>query len=280
MVKEIQYTNIRRVLDNLLDHPMLRDLSLEQVVRYTIRFISLHGFPKFYQDKVEEVKIEKFRGTLPCDLISITQVRDLHTGVCLRAMTDNFTPGMTKHHIHHPQKDLLHNIEPPHPRDGFMEGHYKDMHRPHHLPFVRPADYYLPPAHRYWDEPAFKTQGRIIYTSFPHGHVEVAYKAIPVDEDGFPLLIDNENYLAALEAYIKKQVFTVKFDTGKISAGVLMNAQSEYAWASGCLDAEFTVPSVSEMESITRMMNTSILKMREFDNGFVNLGDREYLRKH
>ena len=32
MVKEIQYTNIRRVLEDLQDHPMLRDLTLEQVV--------------------------------------------------------------------------------------------------------------------------------------------------------------------------------------------------------------------------------------------------------
>lgn len=29
MVTEIQYTSIKRVLDNLLEHPMLRDLTLE-----------------------------------------------------------------------------------------------------------------------------------------------------------------------------------------------------------------------------------------------------------
>ena len=33
MVKEIKYTSIRRVLDNLLDHPMLTNLTLEQAVR-------------------------------------------------------------------------------------------------------------------------------------------------------------------------------------------------------------------------------------------------------
>ena len=51
MVNEIQYTSIKRVLDNLMDHPMLRDLNLEQVVRYTIRFIQIHGYNKLYQDK-------------------------------------------------------------------------------------------------------------------------------------------------------------------------------------------------------------------------------------
>ena len=55
MVTEIQYTTIDRVLDNLHDHPMLSDITLEQVVRYTIRFISKHGYAKLYQNKQEDV---------------------------------------------------------------------------------------------------------------------------------------------------------------------------------------------------------------------------------
>lgn len=252
MVKEIQYTNIRRVLDNLMDHPLLRDLTLEQVVRYTIRFISLHGYPKLYQDKIEVVPIDEFRGLLPCDLISIIQVKDCKSGVCLRAMTDNFTPGME------PKPK-----EPPRP-----------------MPIDDKRDWYIPEPGVPAVELAFKTQGRVIFTSFPKGAVEIAYKSIPVDDEGFPLLIDNENYLAALEAYIKKQVFTVKFDTGKISAGVLQNTQQEYAWAAGQLQSEFTTPSLSEMEAISRMWTATIKGVRQFDNGFVNLGDREYLKKH
>ena len=101
-----------------------------------------------------------------------------------------------------------------------------------------------------------------------------------MDEDGFPLLIDNENYLACLEAYIKKQVFTTKFDQGKISSNVLQNAQQEYAWLAGQLNSELTIPSVSEMESISRMITALIPRVRQFDNGFVDLGNREYIRRH
>jgi hypothetical protein len=260
MVKEIQYTSIKRVLDNILDHPLLRDVSLEQAVRYTIRFIGLFGMPKLYCDKIEDVEIHEFRGLLPCDLISIVQVKDLATGICLRAMTDNFTPGMLPHHKdkeHKPPLDLLNNLKKDDPRR-----------------------WYIPRLRLYLHEPAFKTQGRVIFTSFPEGKIGLAYKAIPVDDEGFPLLIDNETYLNALEAYIKKQVFTVKFDTGKISAGVLQNAQRDYAWAAGELQDELTVPSVSEMEAITRMWNTLIPNVTSFDRGFINEGDREYIRRH
>lgn len=256
MVTNIQYTNIRRVLDDITDHPLLRDVTLEQVIRHTIRFISLHGYPQLYQDKINIVDIKDFRGLLPCDLISIIQVKDLKTDVCLRSMTDTFTPGLRpKPTMENQPKDLLNNMKPP-------------------------VDTYIPSMQEYREESSFKTQGRIIFTSFPEGRVEIAYKAIPVDEDGFPLLIDNETYLNALEAYIKVKVFTVKFDTGKIQAGVLSNAQSEYAWAAHLLQSEMITPSMAEMESMTRYLNTFIKPVRQFDNGFKNLGNREYLRKH
>lgn len=261
MVKEIRYTNIRRVLDNIHDHPMMSDVTLEQAVRHTIRFIGIFGLTKMYQDKEVDVDIHEFRGELPCDLISIIQVKDGPHGICLRSMTDSFTPGLLpppphKHHFAYP--------EPP-----------KHPQHPHHWHFP-----YIPPMAPGHGEPTFKTQGRIIFTSFPEGRVRIAYKAIPVDEDGFPLLIDNENYLAALEAYIKKQVFTVKFDQGKISASVLQNAQAEYSWLAGQLNSEFIIPSMSEMQSITNMITALIPRMREFDKGFRDLGAREYIRKH
>ena len=252
MVTEIRYTSIHRVLDGLLDHPMLSDLSLEQAVRYTLRFVSLFSYPKLFQDKIDNVKIHEFRGVLPCDLISIVQVKDMDSNICLRAITDSFTPGLGE--------------MPPH------EAHY------HHDGKVDMG--YIPPIKPIEGELAFKTQGRIIYTSFPEGMVEIAYKSIPVDEDGFPLLIDNETYLNALEAYIKKQIFTVKFDQQKISAAVLQNAQRDYALAAANLDTEFTTPSYSEAEAMSRFMTSLIPSVRKFERGFKHLGDRQFIKNH
>lgn len=252
MVNEIQYTSIQRVLDNLKDDALMTDLTLEQVVRHTIRFIGINGLPKLYQDKIEDVEIHEFRGVLPCDLISIIQVKDLKSDICLRSMSDNFAKGMQPQHKGRPCIDSMHNIHTP----------------------------YILPRHEHFEEPSFKTQGRVIFTSFPEGMVQIAYKAIPVDEDGFPLLIDNEVYLAALEAYITMKVLQSKFRAGKIPSTVYQDAQQEYGWRAGQLNSKFTIPSVSEMESIARAWNTMIPHVRRFDNGFRDLGNREYLRRH
>lgn len=233
MINDYQYINIRRILDELKKHPLLQDLTLEQVVSYTITFIGIFGMPKLYQDKEESIHIENFRARLPCDLISINQIKECETGICLRSMTDTFMP------------------------------------REHH---DRVTGYRLP------QELSFKTQGQVLYVSFKTGDVLVSYKAIPIDKDGFPLLIDNPMFLKALEAYIKKEEFTILFDIGKITPAVLQNTQQQYAWLAGQLQSEFTIPSISEMESIKNSWCALIQKVSEFDSGFKSLGDKEKIR--
>ena len=252
MVTEVRYTSIRRVLDDLLDHPMLSDLTLEQVVRHTLRFIAKHGYARLYEDRIGDVEIHDFRGLLPCDLISIRQVKDMSTGICMRSMTDSFPKGMQPHQKE-PCTDPMNNMR--------------------HTP-------YIPPRHEYREEPQFKTQGRVIFTIFPEGMVQVAYRAVPVDEDGFPMVLDNETYLDALEAYIKVRVFTVKFDQGKLAAGILQNAQADYAASSRVLLSEMNIPSVSEMQSLANIWSAMIPRVREFDKGFKDMANREYLRRH
>lgn len=133
--------------------------------------------------------------------------------------------------------------------------------------------------HRHCEE-TFRTQNTVIITSFKEGAVRISYRAIPIDENGYPLLVDNPIFIRALEAYIKKEVFTILFDQDKIKAPVLQNAQQDYAWKAGQAQNAFAIPSESEMESICRSWTTLIPRMREFDNGWKNLGNREYIRNH
>lgn len=124
----------------------------------------------------------------------------------------------------------------------------------------------------------FKTQGCMIYTSFKEGQVDISYKAIPIDDEGLPLLPDNPIFLETLELYIKKKWFTILFDLGEISAAVLQNTQQEYAFKAGQCNNEFLIPSVSEMESITNILNQLVPRSNEFNKGYRHLGDKEYIK--
>ena len=128
---------------------------------------------------------------------------------------------------------------------------------------------------RRFHELSFKTQGRTLFTSFEHGMISIAYLSVAVDETGLPMLIDDPIYMLALDAYIKREVFTILFDQGKLQPAVLQNAEKRYAYAAGRLGAHFKMPSLSEMESITRMWNQLIPRMHEFDRQFEALGNLE-----
>jgi hypothetical protein len=61
---------------------------------------------------------------------------------------------------------------------------------------------------------------------------------------------------------------------------VLNHTEQEYGWAAGQLMEEFNTPSMSEMESITNMLNQMIVRKDEFMNRFERLGNKEYKKIH
>lgn len=126
----------------------------------------------------------------------------------------------------------------------------------------------------------YKIQNQVLITTIKDGDVLISYKSIPVDDMGAPLVMDNPTYIKALQAYIKQEAFTVLYDLDKIKPGPLQNAQQDYCWWVGKLQSELTIPSIAEMESIKNMWCTLIQRTTDFDNGFKDLGKREYIKKH
>ena len=127
---------------------------------------------------------------------------------------------------------------------------------------------------------SFKTQNRVITTSFPEGCVLVSYKAIKTDADDLPMLPDDRVFLQALEAYIKLQVFSAKFDEGKMDEKIFDHAEKDYYFKVGKTINRFKTPSYAEMQTITGMMHRMIPSTNEFEAGFKGLGDTEHYRTH
>lgn len=228
-----RYISLKQILDDVLDHPLLRDISFERAVNHTVHFIRIVGMPREFNEKTELVTIENHRGLLPCDLENIIQVRTHsecgHHHEVFRYSTDSFHMSEHEHHSH----DLT-----------------------------------------------YKVQGGVIFTSMKNGKIEIAYRSIPVDSEGYPMVPDNSSFTRALELYIKKQAFTVLFDMGKITPQVYNNVLQEYAWAVGAAQSEMVRPSIDQMQAITNSLNTLIPRVNEHKRGFINDGSMEKIRLH
>lgn len=219
-----QYLNIKNILDKLLRHPLLQDLSLETAVDYSVDFMRIVGVPRMFTEKVVEIETNAYRAKLPCDYYQIIQVRPVG-GAALTYSTDSFFTG---------GKSAYSNT--------------------------------------------YKIQGNIIYTSLENSKLELSYLAIETDDDGYPLLPDNSSFTRALQAYIKKEWFTVLFDLGKITPAVLQNTQQEYAWAVGDCQSEFNRLSIDQMEALSNSWRTLILRDSQHSSGFANNGNRQLLK--
>lgn len=225
----MEYIDIQEVMDNVMMHPMLEDVTQDRILKYAIEFLKIVGIPNSFEEKVETIKVENYRASLPCDFYDMIQVKDTKTQICYRYTTDSF-------HLEH------------HKPDG--------------------------------PEYTYKIQGNIIYTSFKDRDITISYRAMKVNEDGFPMIYGEPAYVRALELYIKLQCFTILFDMGKLPLPVLQNLQQEYAWAVGQAQSSLVIPSFDRMESIANMWTTLVQRTTEHSRGFKSLGQKEFIRRH
>lgn len=223
------FISIRVVMDDLLSHPLLADLSFERVLNYTYHFMRIVGIPDMFNEKVGRVSIEDYRGALPCDMYRLIQVKDVETGMCYRASTDSF----------------FHSDDKPEMLDL-----------------------------------SYKVQGGVIYTSNKEGEVEIAYMAMQMDDEGYPMIPDNSSFIRALESYIKRERFKVLMETGKLNANVFEYADREYKFDVAQAGTSLLMPTYDEMQSFTNMWNTLIPRVTDHSHGFKDLGTREYLKNH
>lgn len=221
-------------------HPLLRDVPFETILEYTLDFIQIVGCPSLFEEKTTVIKIEDWRGVLPCDYVSMIQVR-----------TAKEVDGIEPNHRSH--------ISYRYSTDSFHMSKEK------------------PDVGRYGTDLTYKIQGSVIYTSTKDTDIEIAYNAIATDGEGYPLLPDNPSFLRALEAYVKKQQFTILFDLGKLQPAILQNAQQEYAFYVGQCQTDMIMPSIDQMESLTNLWTSLIARANEHSKGFINSGSKEYL---
>lgn len=83
-----QITNIRLILDKIMRHPLMQDISLETAVDYTVDFMRIVGSPTIFEEKTVVIEVQDHRAALPCDYYQMIQVRSSNSS--FRYSTDTF----------------------------------------------------------------------------------------------------------------------------------------------------------------------------------------------
>lgn len=122
--------------------------------------------------------------------------------------------------------------------------------------------------------PTYKIQGDFIVTSIEEGYIQLAYTAIKTDEDGYPMIIDDQAFIRALVSYIVyKRVYTNYINGRLPNENIMERVEREYEANIAIATSKLTQPTVDEFNNITRMMNSFIFRANARKTGFKNLGD-------
>ena len=74
-MKAYDRISIKQIMDDILDHPMMQDLSFERAINYAIEFIRIVGMPDAFEHKTQEVDIENYIAEIPADCYQLLAVK-------------------------------------------------------------------------------------------------------------------------------------------------------------------------------------------------------------
>lgn len=121
----------------------------------------------------------------------------------------------------------------------------------------------------------FYINNNFIFTSFTSGEVCLEYLAIPTDEEGYPLVPDEINFLDACKMYVIKMLDWQDWRRGIIPDKI--KDDSEIRWNEKVQAARGAgnMPNPHELENLKNVWQRLIPLNNEFMHGFRNIRNQE-----
>lgn len=119
-----------------------------------------------------------------------------------------------------------------------------------------------------------------VFTSFKEGKVTIAYRAMKVDSDGFPMIPDQISFKLAVEYHIMGKIAEKLWLLEKITGDKFQYIQQQRDWYIGQAQAKGNMLSMDEMESLknsfVRLLDLNIGHETFFENQY----KKQNLRRH
>lgn len=128
-------------------------------------------------------------------------------------------------------------------------------------------------------ELTYMLQNCVIIASREKGYVQIAYKAIATDEEGYPLVPDNESFKKGLEYFILHNFMEPLWTMGKIQDKVFEYYAQQRYYYTGQAESALKLQGVDQLESIMNSINRLIRPSSGHALGYKGLGNKEVIRR-
>lgn len=117
----------------------------------------------------------------------------------------------------------------------------------------------------------YKINENYIFTNFKDGYIYMSYYAFPVDEDGYPLIPEDQKYKEAVKAYVRLKIDYKLWRKNRISESIYSESKQQWAWAVGQAQNGARIPSIAKMEGIKNGQLKLVQNKFHYNNFFNNL---------
>lgn len=271
-----KYISSRELINELYrDVKYKYELPWQDALEWIVSAMELIGAPMALQPKQGLINIANYRGELPCDLHDIVQAAGSFGGCVPFAMTTSTNSFHSVFTCDDAQiNDYLiaeagvnTSITTPIGEDISGNPVYTFQNGDMSVPSTT-ADTSTASTLNY---PTYSLNDNFIFTNYKDGCVFVAYMAMPVDEDGFPLVPDNRRYKEGVKAYVRKQIDYILYRTGELNKSIYDHSEVEWLFYVGSASNSAKMPNRDGMQSLMNQMRL-VSQKHAHGNMFKNLG--------
>lgn len=276
------FVSLKSVTADIYSHPKMKDMPFEMIVSYTLELMQITGCPLLFSNREEVLEIKEHRAFLPCDFYELRQMRLEWPSACEPGRSpirvyERTETGIFEYGEEAEAKTVTRKL-------GVQQVAIVSQHRLSHSPmFKEETGTFMDANFHPGADLTYKIQGNIVITSIPDGLVRIAYRAIGMDEDGWPLVVNNASFLRALKSYIKMQWFTQKWECdelGKNGTYILQNVQQDYYANIAQAQSSLQDLGPEKMRNIANIINDMMPRKYEHASGYADLNKEHSLRVH
>lgn len=269
-----QLISVKSIIEDFYgDTETQEPINYENFIRWTVDALNKIGHPIQYKRKVTgpignpNLSIKNYKAKLPANLHKIEQI--MVNGRPARYSTNSF------HHLLGGECCNEANTPSFGAVSGLSEGFYIDG-------FGNEFYSGFPTSNAGCDI-TYDVNADCLTLSVKEGEVCIAYLEFPFDEEGLPLVPDDESYREALVRYFTMKIDYINWRKNPNSQGnkaLYEDSKQEWAWYVGKAANASKLHSVDQLESIKNQMLRTFQSYNQHRGGFKGLGEQQKRRIH
>lgn len=120
--------------------------------------------------------------------------------------------------------------------------------------------------------------GCYIRTTFEEGTIEMAYLGFKLDDDGFPMIPDEQSHIEAITRYVIMKSYYPRYLQGALNPNIYQEMKMDWNWYCQQARNKANMPNLDQMEAIKNGWLRLMPSVNEHARYFDTLGDQERLR--